>query len=249
MAAVVEHHIALLDAAIEAHDGVHFKTVGDAEQAAFSTSPRAVAAALDGQRALLVENWGAVGSLIIRMALHAGEAAPDEGGDYRAAPLNRLSRLFSTDYCGQILLSQAVQQLPLATRVRLPDQDDEAGRPGTVIDLNQAASTDGPPGRAFVDSEGDLGRLLVIPRRLALQRQGSGQTAEAVRSGKVIAPPLVGRQQDPLEGSERNPLAHDVDDRRLRFTFPSHVAPLCCREPAPEGPRRPWSIGWVADTP
>jgi hypothetical protein len=27
------------------------------------------------------------------------------------------------------------------------------------------------------------------------------------------------------------------------------VAPLCCREPAPEGPRRPWSIGWVADAP
>ena len=33
--------------------GVHFKTVGDAVQAAFPTAPDAVAAALDAQRALL----------------------------------------------------------------------------------------------------------------------------------------------------------------------------------------------------
>jgi class 3 adenylate cyclase len=47
MAAAVERHLALLDAAIESHGGVHYKTVGDAVQAAFSTAPQAVAAALD----------------------------------------------------------------------------------------------------------------------------------------------------------------------------------------------------------
>ena len=39
MAAAVARHLALLDAAIQAHGGVHFKTVGDAVQAAFSTTP------------------------------------------------------------------------------------------------------------------------------------------------------------------------------------------------------------------
>jgi hypothetical protein len=52
-----------------------------------------------------------VGGLPVRMALHAGEAAPDERGDYLAAPLNRLSRLLSAGHGGQVLVSQAVQQL------------------------------------------------------------------------------------------------------------------------------------------
>jgi predicted ATPase/class 3 adenylate cyclase len=117
MAAAVDRHIALLDAAIQAHGGVHFKTVGDAVQAAFPTAPAAVAAALDAQRALLAEDWGAIGPLWVRMAVHAGEAEPDAGGDYLSAPLNRLSRLLATGHGGQILLTQAVQQL---TRGALP---------------------------------------------------------------------------------------------------------------------------------
>src|SRR5215212_5530726 len=82
MAAAVERHIALLDAAIQAHSGVHFKTVGDAVQAAFPTAPQAVAAAVDGQRALLADDWGDSGPLKVRMAVHAGEAIPDDRGDY-----------------------------------------------------------------------------------------------------------------------------------------------------------------------
>ena len=52
MAVAVERHIALLRAAIATHDGVHFKTVGDAVQAAFPTVPNAVAAAISAQAAL-----------------------------------------------------------------------------------------------------------------------------------------------------------------------------------------------------
>jgi hypothetical protein len=79
MAAAVERHLALLRQAVAAHGGVPFKTVGDAVQAAFSSAPRAVAAALDAQRALLAEDWSAVGGLPVRMALHAGEAPPTGG--------------------------------------------------------------------------------------------------------------------------------------------------------------------------
>jgi predicted ATPase len=117
MAAAVQRHIQLLRSAIASHDGVHFKTVGDAVQAAFPTAPQAVAAALAAQRALLAEDWGEIGDVRVRMALHAGEAEPDQRGDYLSAPLNRLSRLLATGHGGQILLTQTVQQL---TRGILP---------------------------------------------------------------------------------------------------------------------------------
>jgi class 3 adenylate cyclase len=91
MVRAVERHIALLDAALQAHGGVHFKTIGDAVHAAFPMALQAVVAAVDGQHALLAEDWGDIGPLKVRMAVHAGEALPDARGDYLAAPLNRLS--------------------------------------------------------------------------------------------------------------------------------------------------------------
>ncbi|MCC7023474.1 MAG: adenylate/guanylate cyclase domain-containing protein [Thermomicrobiales bacterium] len=118
MAVAVERHLALLKQAVAAEGGVPFKVVGDALQAAFATAPAAVAAALAAQRALLAEEWEAVGPLRVRMALHAGEAEPDAHGDYLAPALNRLSRLLATGHGGQVLLSQAVQQL---ARDALPD--------------------------------------------------------------------------------------------------------------------------------
>jgi predicted ATPase/class 3 adenylate cyclase len=117
MTVAVARHLTLLDATIQAHGGVHFKTVGDAIQAVFPTAAAPLAAAFAAQRTLLAEDWGELGALRVRMALHAGEAAPDERGDYLAAPLNRLSRLLATGHGGQILLTQAVQQL---TRGMLP---------------------------------------------------------------------------------------------------------------------------------
>ena len=49
MATAVAHYLTLLLAAIETHEGVLFKVIGDAVQAAFPTAPNAVAAALDAQ--------------------------------------------------------------------------------------------------------------------------------------------------------------------------------------------------------
>ena len=84
MAIAVERHLALLDEAITVHRGVHFKTVGDAVQAAFPTASAALAAAIAGQQAILGEPWPEeIGSLRVRMALHVGTAEPD-AGDYLA---------------------------------------------------------------------------------------------------------------------------------------------------------------------
>jgi predicted ATPase/class 3 adenylate cyclase len=111
MGTAVARHVALLRQAIESHHGALYKVIGDAVQAAFPAAPDALSAALDGQRALLAEDWGQLASIRVRMAVHAGEASPDPTGDYLAPVLNRLSRLLATGSGSQILVSQVVQQL------------------------------------------------------------------------------------------------------------------------------------------
>ena len=77
MATAVERHLTLLRAAIEAHGGVLFKTVGDAVQAAFPVAPRCSSCGVAAQRALQTEPWSdPPGPLLVRMALHTGEAVP-----------------------------------------------------------------------------------------------------------------------------------------------------------------------------
>jgi predicted ATPase/class 3 adenylate cyclase len=110
MPAALARHEAILRQAIEAHDGVMFKMVGDAVCSAFSSAPRALAAALDGQRALQAEDWGAVGALRVRMALHTGTAAL-EAGEYVGFALSRVARILDAGHGGQVLLSRATQEL------------------------------------------------------------------------------------------------------------------------------------------
>jgi class 3 adenylate cyclase len=86
----VERHFVLLYTAITAHDGVLFKTIGDAVQVAFPSVPQAIAAAVESQSALRKENWGELGPLRVRMGIHVGEAVPKDG-DYLAPALNRNS--------------------------------------------------------------------------------------------------------------------------------------------------------------
>src|SRR5687768_3855313 len=69
--AVARHH-ALLRAAVEAHGGAVFETVGDAVYAAFAQAPDAVAAALAGQRALRAGPWPGGVEPRVRMGLHTG---------------------------------------------------------------------------------------------------------------------------------------------------------------------------------
>src|SRR5215211_1823569 len=115
---VVERHLALVRQGVETHGGVHFKTVGDETQSAFTTAPQGVAAALGAQRALIDEPWpGADQRPRVRMALHTGTAEPRDG-DYLAAPLNRLARLLEAAHGEQILLSSTVAGL---AREALPE--------------------------------------------------------------------------------------------------------------------------------
>ncbi len=119
MTDAVARHLSLLRDAIQRSGGVPFKTVGDAVQAAFPTAPQAVQAAVAAQQALLAESWPEpLQPLRVRMALHAGEAAPRDG-DYLAPMLNRLARLLGVSHGGQILVSSAV--CGLLRDQKLPD--------------------------------------------------------------------------------------------------------------------------------
>ncbi len=110
MKIALARHDGLLRQTIEANGGYVFKTVGDAFCAAFPTASAALLAALMAQRAFGKEAWGETGPLRVRMALHVG-AAEERDGDYFGPPLNRVARLLSTGYGGQILLSAAAQEL------------------------------------------------------------------------------------------------------------------------------------------
>ncbi|MFL5731748.1 MAG: CHAT domain-containing protein [Chloroflexia bacterium] len=133
MQTALARHDTLLREAIEENGGYVFKTVGDAFCAAFSTALEAVQAAIDAQRAVRATDWQAlgVGPVKVRMALHTGVAEVRDK-DYFGLPLNRVSRLLSAGYGGQILLSLPTQQL---VRDQLP--------PGIALkDLGEGALRD-----------------------------------------------------------------------------------------------------------
>ncbi len=113
MADALQIHNTALHQAIEENGGVVFKTVGDAFQAAFSTAPQALRAAVGGQRALQSAPWNELGPLKVRMGLHTGEAQLDPNGDEYAVShtKNRAARIMSAAHGGQILLSQETADL------------------------------------------------------------------------------------------------------------------------------------------
>src|SRR5579859_2392317 len=116
MRQVMARHDALLTAVFERHDGVVVRPRGEGDSlfVVFVRASDAVAAALAGQRALLAEDWGDIGSLRVRMGLHTGEADLREG-DYYGSAVNRCARLRSAGHGGQILLSEATAVLVRGT--------------------------------------------------------------------------------------------------------------------------------------
>jgi predicted ATPase/class 3 adenylate cyclase len=104
-------HDAILRDAIERNKGVVFKTMGDAFCAAFGQPRMALAAAIEGQRALHAHAWPPeLGGIRVRMGVHCGECA-QRGGDYYGPTLNRVARLVSVGHGEQILLSAATAAL------------------------------------------------------------------------------------------------------------------------------------------
>ena len=113
----LRRHDAILRFEIERCRGYVFKTIGDAFCAAFSTIGEALEAAVDAQRRLAREDFGAVEGITVRMAIHAGET-DERSGDYFGPAVNRTARLLSAGHGGQILISGFAAELAMR---RLPD--------------------------------------------------------------------------------------------------------------------------------
>lgn len=110
MRSALERHDVILRTAIEANEGVVFKTIGDGFCAAFHIAPDALSASIAIQLALASEPWPNGIQIRVRMALHTG-AAEVRDNDYFGQPLNRVSRLLAIGHGGQVLISSATQEL------------------------------------------------------------------------------------------------------------------------------------------
>ena len=106
MAAALARHDALVEAAIEGHDGVVVRPrgEGDSRFGVFDRAAAAVAAAAALQVALHAEPWPTGTPLRVRVALHTG-AAYARAGDYYGPVVNRCARLRALARGGQVLLS------------------------------------------------------------------------------------------------------------------------------------------------
>lgn len=110
MAHALERHDELVRMSVEAVGGTVVKSTGDGTLAAFTDASGAALAAIDAQRAIAAEDWGAVGTLRARMALHTGTSS-ERDGDYFGSTVNRAARLLAIGHGGQILVSQSTAAL------------------------------------------------------------------------------------------------------------------------------------------
>ena len=110
MQEALARHDDLLIAAVEAHHGHVVKSTGDGLLAVFATADAGIAAAVAGQQALLAESWGPIGTIRVRMGLHAG-VAEQRGDDYFGPALNRAARLMAVAHGRQVVCSQATADL------------------------------------------------------------------------------------------------------------------------------------------
>lgn len=120
MGQVLSRHDAILQKRIEECGGRVIKHMGDGVFAVFEGG-EPVRCALEIQKQLGEEDWGAVVALHVRIALHAGDAE-ERGGDYFGPAVNRTARILALGWGGQILLTpEVVQAAGLPAQASLQD--------------------------------------------------------------------------------------------------------------------------------
>jgi predicted ATPase/class 3 adenylate cyclase len=107
---LLERHQAILRSVWERHDGVEIGTEGDSFFVVFRSAPEAVAAAVQGQRALEAETWPDDARIRVRMGLHTGEGILG-AGSYVGVDVHRAARIASAGHGGQILVSESTLAL------------------------------------------------------------------------------------------------------------------------------------------
>ena len=133
-AQVLAEHRRLVRAAIAAHGGHEVDTQGDAFFAVFAGAKQAVLCALEIQRALAAQEWPGGARVRVRIGVHTGHAVP-AGGGYTGLAVHRAARICAAARGGQVLVSQATQDLI---------EDEEEGEPGVRAGGCGRAPAEGP---------------------------------------------------------------------------------------------------------
>ena len=109
-AALRERHRVLLRGAFAAAGGEEQGTEGDSFFVVFRSPRAAIAAAVDGQRALAAEPWPSDAPVRVRMGVHSGEAR-SHGGSLVGIDINRAARIAAVAHGGQVLVSDVARAL------------------------------------------------------------------------------------------------------------------------------------------
>jgi predicted ATPase/class 3 adenylate cyclase len=112
MSEALARHESLIAEVVEEHGGTLVKSrgEGDSTMSVYSQATDAVEAAIAMQRAVATEAWPGDLELLVRVALHTGQAEVRRG-DYFGQTLNRAARVRSLAAGGEILMSQATAQV------------------------------------------------------------------------------------------------------------------------------------------
>jgi predicted ATPase/class 3 adenylate cyclase len=136
-------HHAILQGAMDAHNGYIFQIIGDAFCVAFPTAGDALRAAVKSQVDLRAEDWRET-PIRVRIGIHTGKAEVQEDGQYQGyVTLSHVQRLMSAGHGGQVLLSFASQELvqdELSEGLELRDMGEhrlkDFNRPEHLFQLN-----------------------------------------------------------------------------------------------------------------
>jgi predicted ATPase/class 3 adenylate cyclase len=173
MKVALARHDEILRQAVQSSGGFLVKTTGDGVHAAFGTADAAIAAAVAAQRGIESEPWSLPEPLRVRMGLHTGSAELRDG-DYYGPALNRAARLMAAGHGGQILVSNATEELvrdvlPTDTELldlgshRLrdlarPDRVFQVCAPGLASEFAELRTLDSFPGNLPVQLTSFVGR-------------------------------------------------------------------------------------------
>jgi predicted ATPase/class 3 adenylate cyclase len=204
-----ERHREILRAAFAAHDGAEQSTEGDSFFVVFQSAREAVAAAVEGQRAITAEPWPDDAVIRVRMGLHSGEAGL-AGGSLVGLDINRAARIAGVANGGQILVSDATRALvrgDIADDLHLRDLGEHRLRDLTAPEHLAQVDADGLPSEfrvlrsldarpnnlptqltTFVGRERELAEVLdALARTRLLTMTGPGGTGKTRLSLQVAA--------------------------------------------------------------
>ncbi|HLJ81205.1 MAG TPA: adenylate/guanylate cyclase domain-containing protein [Ktedonobacterales bacterium] len=112
-AVLLDEYLAILRAAVAAHEGHEVDSLGDSFFAVFPAAGAALAAAAEAQLALAAHAWPEGAAVQVRMGLHTGapQLAGEDGARYVGLDVHRAARIAAAGHGGQVLLSEATAAL------------------------------------------------------------------------------------------------------------------------------------------